>query len=388
MKTQKRIRAGWLLALLVLAVTAGACRESTLYPNRAEGDRNPADNDQGLTLHDVYGIEWRLESFEDLKTGDVTNVPDDQSLTLTFTQNGVGGSSDCNSYGGNYSTGDDGAISITNIITTYVACGAGSLEGPFINGLKEAATYKITNQALRLYNADKSQLMRFSNRTRPVQLMALELVNFAASIPYTTTNASINGDILGVGVQYSGGCEEHEFFLYGPTTIPDGDPANVTLYLIHESNKDFCEALISETRQFDLTPLKNRWQEVRGATSGEISINIHDAHTGIVRTVLYQFGSAKSGSGGIIPQWLKDTIAVIESQPAGNPRVQIYQYQYQGATVYYRTAPCCDIFSDLYDENGTLLCHPDGGFTGTGDMKCTDFLSTRTNGVLVWKDSR
>lgn len=385
---QKSIRAGCLLALLVLAVSAGACRESTLYPNRVTGDRNSEETEKGLTLHDVYGIEWRLESFEDLRTGDVTNVPDGQSLTLTFTQDGVGGSSDCNAYGGNYSAGDDGTISITNIITTYVACGPGSLEGPFITGLQEATSYRITNQALRLYNADKSQLMRFSNRTRPVQLMELELVNFAASTPYTTTSASIDGDVLGVGVQYSGGCEEHEFFLYGPTTIPDGDPANITLFLIHESNKDFCEALISETRQFDLTPLKNRWQEVRGETSGEISINIHDAHTGIVRNVLYSFGGAKSGSGGVTPQWLKDTITAIKSRPAGNPRVQIYQYEYNGATVYYRTAPCCDIFTDLYDENGNILCHPDGGFSGSGDMQCSDFLSTRKNGVLVWKDSR
>jgi len=81
-------------------------------------------------------------------------------------------------------------------------------------------------------------------------------------------------------------------------------------------------------------------------------------------------------------------IDVLRNQPKGNPAYSVYEYLYKGKKVYYFPPQCCDQYSDLYDENCNLICHPDGGITGTGDGNCQDFLTTRTNEVLIWKDGR
>ena len=88
------------------------------------------------------------------------------------------------------------------------------------------------------------------------------------------------------------------------------------------------------------------------------------------------------------PAWLQTLIAQIASEPVTNPPSSIVRYRYNGATVYYRPSRCCDIFSDLYNQTGTLVCHPDGGIAGNGDGKCADFLASRTDEQVVWRDSR
>jgi hypothetical protein len=88
------------------------------------------------------------------------------------------------------------------------------------------------------------------------------------------------------------------------------------------------------------------------------------------------------------PAWVDGLIAGFQSEPVGNPPRSIYRYVYHGETVYYVPAQCCDQFSALYDGDGNVLCAPDGGITGMGDGRCPDFLSARTNEVLVWSDSR
>jgi hypothetical protein len=71
-----------------------------------------------------------------------------------------------------------------------------------------------------------------------------------------------------------------------------------------------------------------------------------------------------------------------------NPPRSIYSYTYKGKTVYYVTAPCCDFFSDVYDESCNLIGHPDGGITGKGDMNMMDFNTLKTNEKLIWMDER
>ena len=49
---------------------------------------------------------------------------------------------------------------------------------------------------------------------------------------------------------------------------------------------------------------------------------------------------------------------------------------------------CCDIGSDVYRADGSMLCHANGGMTGGGDGRCPDFLSERTTGQIIWQDPR
>jgi hypothetical protein len=88
------------------------------------------------------------------------------------------------------------------------------------------------------------------------------------------------------------------------------------------------------------------------------------------------------------PLWLKERIAAILAERKRNPVIRILQYQYEGQTVYYQSAPCCDQYSQVFDTKGNLLCQPDGGITGKGDGKCRYFEKRKTNEKLVWQDPR
>jgi hypothetical protein len=88
------------------------------------------------------------------------------------------------------------------------------------------------------------------------------------------------------------------------------------------------------------------------------------------------------------PDWVEIKIEEFKSQPVGNPPQSIWQYDYKGQPVYYIPPQCCDQFSALYDAKGNIIGAPDGGISGRGDGRITDFFTERNNGKLIWKDSR
>ena len=81
-------------------------------------------------------------------------------------------------------------------------------------------------------------------------------------------------------------------------------------------------------------------------------------------------------------------IEAFKKQPVANPPIGVYQYLYNGDSVYYVSSPCCDQYTTLYDENCNIICHPSGGITGNGDGKCPDFFEKRTNEKVIWQDDR
>jgi hypothetical protein len=95
-----------------------------------------------------------------------------------------------------------------------------------------------------------------------------------------------------------------------------------------------------------------------------------------------------SSTEGTTPLWVWKLIAEFQLQPVGNPPQSIWQYEFEGKTVYYIPAQCCDMFASLYDAEGTYICAPNGGIDGRGDGRCPNFHSERRNERLVWKDFR
>ena len=88
-----------------------------------------------------------------------------------------------------------------------------------------------------------------------------------------------------------------------------------------------------------------------------------------------------------LPEWLVALIEQLESQPVANPPAYIARREYAAGVYYYLPPRCCDIFSNLYDSEGTIVCHPDGGFTGGGDGRCPA-LGQRLSEEIVWRDAR
>ena len=89
-----------------------------------------------------------------------------------------------------------------------------------------------------------------------------------------------------------------------------------------------------------------------------------------------------------IPVCISQLIEKFKSEEKQNPPRKIYSYSYKEKTVYYVPAICCDFFSDLYDDECKLIGHPDGGFTGKGDGKLTDFATLKKEEKLLWEDKR
>jgi hypothetical protein len=102
--------------------------------------------------------------------------------------------------------------------------------------------------------------------------------------------------------------------------------------------------------------------------------------------ILFLAGCSPTQSSN--PKWVDQLIGTFEGEPMGNPPHSILRYEYKGQEVYFIPAQCCDQYSKLYDASGSLLCAPDGGFTGKGDGRCSDFISLRTDETLIWRDPR
>ena len=88
------------------------------------------------------------------------------------------------------------------------------------------------------------------------------------------------------------------------------------------------------------------------------------------------------------PDCVKKVIEGLKKDPVSKPPAKVYQYQYEGRTVYYLPPACCDGMSTLMDDNCNVICSPDGGITGAGDTKCPEFFKKATNQKLIWEDSR
>ena len=87
------------------------------------------------------------------------------------------------------------------------------------------------------------------------------------------------------------------------------------------------------------------------------------------------------------PPWLLELIARQESGPVANPPAFIARREYSAGVYYFLPSRCCDIYSELYDDRGTLVCHPDGGITGGGDGRCPS-LGELVSEEIVWRDTR
>jgi hypothetical protein len=90
-----------------------------------------------------------------------------------------------------------------------------------------------------------------------------------------------------------------------------------------------------------------------------------------------------------LPMFLQELTGRIEAEDEAESPGSIWRYRYLGDVVYYvPPLPCCDQLSTLYDENGGVLCAPDGGITGDGNGQCPDFFELRSEETRVWQDSR
>jgi hypothetical protein len=99
--------------------------------------------------------------------------------------------------------------------------------------------------------------------------------------PFDLQNVSIDGDTISIGLQYGGGCRDHEFSLYmSPAAFAESTPVRASLYLWHEDNEDPCDALLSQEVLFDLRPIAELFRQQYGGYD-EILIAVSNYSVGI-----------------------------------------------------------------------------------------------------------
>jgi len=99
-------------------------------------------------------------------------------------------------------------------------------------------------------------------------------------------------------------------------------------------------------------------------------------------------GTQPAGQQPQVPAAVTALIEDLKSHPVANPPAYVASYEYAGQVVYYVPPRCCDIFGNLYDSQGQLICHLDGGIAGHGDGRCPGFLDQRKNETILWRDTR
>ncbi len=85
---------------------------------------------------------------------------------------------------------------------------------------------------------------------------------------------AIKGDVLFMEVAYSGGCEDHDFGFCWDGSFLESNPVQVNVVIPHDGHDDACEAYPTEALQFDLSNLKQAWQDAYQQDSGTIMINL------------------------------------------------------------------------------------------------------------------
>jgi len=97
--------------------------------------------------------------------------------------------------------------------------------------------------------------------------------------------------------------------------------------------------------------------------------------------LLFSFSCAKSNYPKGTPSCIEDKI--VELKKNDDNSAFVYRYENHGEKVYLISPGCCDMFTELYDEECNYICAPSGGFTGKGDGKCKNL--DLQNEVIIWK---
>ena len=103
-----------------------------------------------------------------------------------------------------------------------------------------------------------------------------DAIEQAGADAYNFNSATIEGDTLTVSVSYGGGCETHEFTLFAEPDMDDDGPFGtmIGIAIAHNANGDMCQAWLTESYDFDLTPIKKKYQEQYKKDAGSISLGI------------------------------------------------------------------------------------------------------------------
>ncbi|MFX0183100.1 MAG: hypothetical protein ACFE95_08480 [Candidatus Hodarchaeota archaeon] len=140
---------------------------------------------------------------------------------------------------------------------------------------------------LGYYSLNQLNVMDLSDDYIGIQQIILDGSSYenAPRDNVTFNQISLNGDRLIIDLSYGGGCRNHNFSLIGSNVFKESNPVRTDIVLSHDANDDPCEAWLTEKLYFDLSPLKEAYQDAYLLSSGSIIILLEGAES----EILYEF---------------------------------------------------------------------------------------------------
>jgi hypothetical protein len=82
--------------------------------------------------------------------------------------------------------------------------------------------------------------------------------------PYGLGEVQVDGLILGAGLSYGGGCEQHRMDLVLWGGWMESYPVQINALITHDDGDDPCDAVVTEERTFHLLPLREAYERAYG----------------------------------------------------------------------------------------------------------------------------
>ena len=132
-----------ILVFLLIIITSVNCNPSKKNITNTNDTMTSKKTDASMA-----GTYWKLTELRG-KHVEITPV-DNKEIHIKFIPEGnkVEGFGGCNGFGGNYTTKNDFNISITNMISTMIACPDLEIENELFNVLKTADNYYVKGDTL------------------------------------------------------------------------------------------------------------------------------------------------------------------------------------------------------------------------------------------------
>lgn len=165
------MKSGFVRIVLLILVFNSACNSSSTPPSGNNGAQPvvpdststemPASSETAISGSPVnlYNIKWVIGEM----SGTEVQVSEGQQPHITFSQNDqrAQGNGGCNSFSASITTGTSGKLTITDVVSTRMACGSLNLESDFFKMLETVDAYSIEANVLSFFDAKKNLLARF-----------------------------------------------------------------------------------------------------------------------------------------------------------------------------------------------------------------------------------
>lgn len=110
--------------------------------------------------------------------------------------------------------------------------------------------------------ACKNRRGAVTKTAHPAGVLVDNFDEYANSAAVRITSAMIDKNMMTIEVEYSGGCEKHEFTLLGSKMIQKSLPPKRGLMLYHTNNDDSCRELVADTLRFDISAFAYQKEEI------------------------------------------------------------------------------------------------------------------------------